>query len=920
MDPATAAKIAVGAIEIATKVGAYIIKVKGAKEERLRLLNGVRGCEDVLRRFVDELNDIESDPEWLERINVINHNKTPMEPLHVALKMAENELKSTSLVSQFKWPFKEESVTNILNIIEREKSLLSLSMIADSRHLQQEIQSSLEGTHAQLASLAQMVAGANQEVKKLLQGLTDSLQQRQEPQVGEGSKLSWLSRIDYSSQQASLTRQREGRGQWLLRTKEFTSWVGEKSQIMFCHGNPGAGKTFLTSLVVESLQKQFRKDTSVGIAYVYCSFRQQNRTVEDLFSNILKQLAENQDPLPEFIQSLQHDKSQASANGLRRTFIVVDAIDECRADDGSQAKLSSQLIKLRTESGANVFTTSRSIPAILSTFKGSIKFPIRAGNEDVIDFLEANYYRIPVAFEKIDIQKEIETAILKSIDGMFLLAKLHVDSLAGTITEKTLRNILEALPSAKDGYANAYENAVDRIKKQPGEQGRRGIQALAWIICAKRPLLDTELPHALAIESGSRKLYLTNFLNIEDIVSACVGLVVVEQPSGIVSLIHNTAREYLTLTLPDWHPTAELLLAEARLTYLLYDQFRTSTGGLKAASHNLTSGDPLCNDVQGTKYKELGNRTASHPLYEYAAENWGHHARSAGNCFEVWKTRQDGLHQVEQQIEIILREKGRIWDVSCIIIEREDAPIWRRNGDPDAVSGLHLAAYFGLTKSMVRFLDNESVDLNISESDDWTPLRWAAESGQEAAAKLLIARGADISAADNRRWTAIHKAAAAKKSLTGDGPAVLSLLLKSKAEIDQPGRKKVTTLHMAAGRGDIWLAELLLDNEANIEAQEMHGFTPLFMAVGNGKVEVADFLLARGANLTAKDEMGRSLLHRAAKHGSLEAAQWLLEHERGADINARSDLGHTPLHMTTLNTPRLRINFPFRWFGFSLWT
>jgi hypothetical protein len=459
------------------------------------------------------------------------------------------------------------------------------------------------------------------------------------------------------------------------------------------------------------------------------------------------------------------------------------------------------------------------------------------------------------------------------------------------MTLKTLRNVLKTLPSAEDEYAGAYDGAVDRIRMQRGEQGRRGLQALAWVVCANRRLLGTELECAVTIEAQSRSLDATNILNMDDIVSACVGLVVVEQPKGLVRLIHSSAQQRLSLTLPDWYPDSELLLAEGCLTYLLYDKFQPGTDHLKKAGKT-GKGErttPLENlsDVQEQALEVLQDRITNQALYEYAAQNWGHHARRAGECVEVWKSRKDGRaigasemdermnrwSKVEQQIETIVNDKGRLWDASRVVMVREDAPIWRRNCDPGDVTGLHLAAYFGLTKAMRLFLDKDSIGANTVDSDDWTPLHWAAESGQAAAAKLLMERGADISAADNRRWTAVHKAVTAVKSSTGDGHAVLSLFVGNKTAINQLGRKRVTMLHLAAADGDLRLAELLLDNGANLEAKVAYEFTPLSDALAAGEVEMAEFLLTRGADLGARDRPGGSLLHRAAENVQPKSAQ-----------------------------------------------
>ena len=61
--------------------------------------------------------------------------------------------------------------------------------------------------------------------------------------------------------------------------------------MLFCPGIPGAGKTILTSIVVDDLTTRFSNDPSVGIAYVYCNFRRRDeQKAEELFASLLKQL------------------------------------------------------------------------------------------------------------------------------------------------------------------------------------------------------------------------------------------------------------------------------------------------------------------------------------------------------------------------------------------------------------------------------------------------------------------------------------------------------------------------------------------------------------------------------------------------------------------------------------------------------
>ena len=70
----------------------------------------------------------------------------------------------------------------------------------------------------------------------------------------------WLTPIDYASQQSDFIRARqEGTGEWLLKSSEFQDWVSQSKQTLFCPGIPGAGKTMITSIVIEHLYTTFPK-------------------------------------------------------------------------------------------------------------------------------------------------------------------------------------------------------------------------------------------------------------------------------------------------------------------------------------------------------------------------------------------------------------------------------------------------------------------------------------------------------------------------------------------------------------------------------------------------------------------------------------------------------------------------------------
>src|SRR4051794_39963409 len=70
--------------------------------------------------------------------------------------------------------------------------------------------------------------------------------------------LDWLTPIDYGPQQSDYLKRRQPEtGQWLLDSAEYQAWQKADKQTLFCPGIPGAGKTVLTSIIIDDLCNRF---------------------------------------------------------------------------------------------------------------------------------------------------------------------------------------------------------------------------------------------------------------------------------------------------------------------------------------------------------------------------------------------------------------------------------------------------------------------------------------------------------------------------------------------------------------------------------------------------------------------------------------------------------------------------------------
>ena len=104
----------------------------------------------------------------------------------------------------------------------------------------------------------------------------------------------------------------------------------------------------IASIAVNHLKTSFA-DNKTGIVFLYCVYkRQDNQKVDDLLASLLGQLAVCQSMISESIRKLFHkhqngEKPRLSQKEVReelrnitktysRTFVIIDALDECKTD------------------------------------------------------------------------------------------------------------------------------------------------------------------------------------------------------------------------------------------------------------------------------------------------------------------------------------------------------------------------------------------------------------------------------------------------------------------------------------------------------------------------------------------------------------------------------------------------------------
>jgi uncharacterized protein len=214
---------------------------------------------------------------------------------------------------------------------------------------------------------------------------------------------------------------------------------------------------------------------------------------------------------------------------------------------------------------------------------------------------------------------------------------------------------------------------------------------------------------------------------------------------------------------------------------------------------------------------------------------------------------------------------------------------------------------------IIELLLSKGSDINQKDKQGKTPLllsvdQYMNESGgyksHPEVVKYLLDHGANVQSANERGDTALMITVDAWQPPI----EIPRLLIDRGINLNAQNKQGTTALMIAIGDGKLDLVNLILNKGADLNIKNVSGETALDTAVANGRVEIAKLLLARGARSTrtyanevelTKATIDAALLRSASATNLKEVRQQI---EAGANLNARSKRGQTPLMLAVENS------------------
>ncbi|KAL1989132.1 hypothetical protein VTN96DRAFT_3679 [Rasamsonia emersonii] len=663
-------------------------------------------------------------------------------------------------------------------------------------------------------------------------------------------------------------RRQRGSCRWILEDPTYKQWLHGAFRSLYCLGPAGVGKTFLSSAVVDSLQRTFLSP-DVGVVFVFChKEREKDQGSTTILRNILAQLVYRRRELSYSTSSLYHFESlstakasskayqhaiRAEVNRFSKVFFVIDGLDTF----SDKERLLNRLQRLPDH--VQLFITLREVKS-----RDSIQYiPASTPAEDIRRYVLARIrqdatltHLVEEDSSSLRLQEDMVRYIVEKSHGLFLLAQLHIDLLARYNDKNLAHSALSHLPESLD---EAYSEAMKRVVSQ-NPHARRYIY---WTVYAYRPLTVAELKAATNEDAEPSKANGDIVSFEKKILTETCGLLTIDGVTGTVLLVHKTANEFFTRTAAAsaYLSSAQKEIAETCLT--------------------LISADEVVDDCYSNRSDTPRSSTGS--LLNYAATYWGYHAREAA---EDEQTIQVLITTFLNKLSWRRPSRNESSMNSCEIPQELGLGKY-----PDGWTQLHSLAYFGIVCRAKRLIE-QGFDVNAHENcHGMTPLHCAAYKGNEKMVELLLDHGADMHAQMENGDTALHIATARGQR------KVMKLLLARNFDTTITNRKGFPVLQVAVGTADDEATvPLLVKSKVDVNAvNPSSGDTTLHLAVEYKRPRILLFLLNKGANINAFNKQGLTPLHLAAKLNNCEALSLLLE--RGAQVEARAQFGITPLHV-----------------------
>lgn len=381
MDPLSIAASTIAVIQISNTVllCCYRLRsqIKDADGEISQIITEVEDLSATLNEL-EELLQSADGGSVLEDLSVDDYDgklgtiscQSALTSCEAALKEISKKLAPLSkpgLKSKLRWPFESSSIQRKLDIVQKQKATLQLALSVHQTRVLAQQSRQLTQSHDAVVNL-----------------------QDHANQTKRASILHWYKSSDpEQNHKVSRDRHEPNTANWIFDIKEFQSWASNSGESLWLHGIPGAGKTILCSTIIDHMRDQSQQASGHIVVYYYFDFADNKKqTLASFLKSIIYQLSSVEEIVPEPVAELytkhcglQEPRSDELLEVLmnelarpQRTYLLIDALDECSKDE--RQNFFDSFLKYPLPTNLNILVTSRKEPDLEAALKGSFSHSV----------------------------------------------------------------------------------------------------------------------------------------------------------------------------------------------------------------------------------------------------------------------------------------------------------------------------------------------------------------------------------------------------------------------------------------------------------------------------------------------------------------------------------------------------------------
>ena len=411
--------------------------------------------------------------------------------------------------------------------------------------------------------------------------------------------LDFCSTYDYETAWKQIRK--AGNASFHTRQAEYREWRdGSNTSTLLYAGKLGSGKSVLLANIVDDLNL-FSKKGKALVAYFFCKHDvpeslQARTIIGSLAQQLLRTVSDLSIPAKSYEDTHTTGDTEQVLEMLFQGFsnkvevyLVLDGLEEC--DNEEKEMLLQAIRKIQEKLKVLVCASSREEPnrglqLITNQLLASRVVLMPDNNPDIEAFVEADLERC-LTQNRLTIGDpalilEIQDALLKGSQGMFLWVALQIQSLCSMKTDHAIREALAELPKdLSETFARILQKSG---RSDPALQAK----TLQLVLAAWRPLTTDELREALSVIPGDATWNPSKTLNDVYSALACCGcLLAVDEEEFTVRVIHHSVKKYILDGLGGVKQVefsieeAQRTLADTVVTYLGYSVFGTELSRVK---------------------------------------------------------------------------------------------------------------------------------------------------------------------------------------------------------------------------------------------------------------------------------------------------------------------------------------------------